>query len=97
MRASKLQTWSLLCIGALASVGAAQDHVKVTDDLIEGVNGKDGIRVFKGIPFAAPPVYELRWKPPQPVKPWEWLKLAEADRPSRPPLQPQVPCPPRRP
>ena len=82
MRASMLRTWRLLCIGALASVGAAQDHVKVTGDLIEGVSGKDGIRVFKGIPFAAPPVGEMWWKPPQAVKPWEEVKLAEAGGPA---------------
>lgn len=35
------------------------------------VRGSDGaIRVFKGIPFAAPPLGELRWKEPQPVRPW---------------------------
>ncbi len=32
---------------------------------------EDSIHVFRGIPFAAPPVDELRWKPPQPVEPWE--------------------------
>lgn len=31
---------------------------------------QDGVRSFKGIPFAAPPVGELRWKPPQAVEPW---------------------------
>ncbi|MFM1841139.1 MAG: hypothetical protein RIR47_1188 [Bacteroidota bacterium] len=36
---------------------------------------KEGnINVFKGIPFAAPPVGDLRWKAPQPVKPWSGVK-----------------------
>ena len=46
--------------------------------LVSGVEipGKD-ITVFKGIPFAAPPVGELRWKAPQPVAPWEGVRKAE--------------------
>lgn len=35
-----------------------------------------GIRVFKGIPFAAPPVGDLRWKPPQPPRPWDDVRAA---------------------
>src|SRR4029077_3011346 len=33
-----------------------------------------GIRIFKGIPYAASPVGELRWKAPQPVQPWDGIR-----------------------
>ena len=44
--------------------------IKVTGGTIQGVV-EDDMMIFKGIPFAAPPVGELRWKAPQPVIPWE--------------------------
>ncbi|MFK8024827.1 MAG: carboxylesterase/lipase family protein [Ilumatobacter sp.] len=38
---------------------------------ISGTRSKDGrIAYFRGVPFAAPPVGPLRWRPPQPVEPW---------------------------
>ena len=36
------------------------------------------IHIFKGIPFAAPPVGELRWKAPQPVQSWSGIKKCDA-------------------
>lgn len=45
-------------------------QVKTASGPVEGVLEKSGIRSFKGLPFAAPPVGALRWKEPQPVKPW---------------------------
>ncbi len=44
------------------------------------IPGKD-ITVFRGVPFAAPPVGELRWKAPQPVQPWEGVRKAESFTP----------------
>ncbi len=38
-----------------------------------GEPGKE-IAIFRGIPFAAPPVGELRWRPPQPVSPWQGIR-----------------------
>ena len=36
-----------------------------------------GVIAYKGIPFAAPPVGDLRWKEPQPVVPWKGIKTAD--------------------
>ena len=48
-----------------------------TNGVVEGTSETDsGIRSFKGIPFAAPPVGELRWKPPQLVISWEGVRNA---------------------
>ena len=40
------------------------------------LQNSSGIRVFKGIPYAAPPVGELRWREPRPVQPWDSARLA---------------------
>ena len=51
--------------------------VKTTNGYVSGtVIGEIGkeVTVFRGIPYAAPPVGELRWKPPQPVKSWEGIR-----------------------
>jgi para-nitrobenzyl esterase len=49
--------------------------VKTSDGILQGViEGQSA--VFKGIPFAAPPVGEFRWRPPQPVKKWSGVRDA---------------------
>ena len=56
-------------------------QVKVTGGVIQGIV-EDDMMIFKGIPFAAPPVGELRWKAPQPVIPWEGVRNADKFGPS---------------
>lgn len=51
-------------------------QVKTANGMVEGTMA-GSIRSFKGIPFAAPPVGELRWKEPQPVKSWKTVRKAE--------------------
>lgn len=56
---------------------AASDEVKIETGKLKGV-AREGVVSFKGIPFAAPPVGDLRWRPPQPAKPWTGIRQASA-------------------
>ena len=55
--------------------------VKVDGGLVQGV-ADGGLAVYKGIPFAAPPVGDLRWKAPQPVTPWPGTRAADRYAPA---------------
>lgn len=55
---------------------ALKTTVAVSGGIIEGVN-LEGVFAYKGIPFAAPPVGDLRWKSPQSVVPWEGIKKTD--------------------
>lgn len=54
----------------------ARQKVKVKQGYIEGVQEKSGVYSYKGIPFAQPPVGELRWKAPQPPEKWNGVLKA---------------------
>ena len=60
------------CIVICSAMGFAQQPspVKVSEGLVQGIF-ENGLTVYKGIPFAAPPVGELRWRAPQPPAKWE--------------------------
>jgi len=64
-----------------SSANAQIDSVHITGGEVRGV-ANAGIVSFKGIPFAAPPVGELRWRAPQPVKAWTGLRNADTFGPS---------------
>jgi para-nitrobenzyl esterase len=64
---------------AQAEIAQAPDgiplQVRTADGILEGVYGS-GIRAFKGIPFAKPPVGDLRWREPQPATHWDGVRKA---------------------
>src|SRR5579864_5711124 len=56
---------------------AIQDPVHTQSGPVAGAAGKDaGVRVYKGIPYAAPPVGDLRWRKPQAAAAWPGTKQA---------------------
>ncbi|MDQ6760665.1 MAG: carboxylesterase family protein, partial [Acidobacteriota bacterium] len=56
----------------------AVDRVKLANGTLEATLApKDGVRSFKGIPFGQPPVGNLRWREPQPVKNWKGIRKAD--------------------
>lgn len=51
--------------------------IKIANGTIQGEIDSCGIRTFKGVPYAQPPVGNLRWKEPQPVKKWNGIFKAD--------------------
>ncbi len=64
------------CLEAQQSATDIQLQVKVANGMLEGLD-ESGIRSFKGVPYAAPPVGDLRWKEPQPAKNWTGIRKAD--------------------
>src|SRR5512133_3071001 len=73
---------ALLLISICALVFAqAPPPVKVDGGLLQGTV-EDGLAVYRGIPFAAPPVGDLRWRAPQPATRWDGVRQAAKFAPS---------------
>jgi len=68
----------LLAGGLTAGTVTAADEVSTESGTVQGTTNIDRtVRMFKGIPFAAPPVGELRWKAPQPAPRWSSVRQAD--------------------
>ncbi len=67
---------------------ANNTRVKIAKGMLEGNLDETGIVSFKGIPYAAPPVGNLRWKEPQPVQSWQGVRAAKnfGPRAMQPPI-----------
>lgn len=70
---------AMMLILAVTTVAFAQKapQVKTEQGLLEGIKLPSGINNYRGIPFAQPPVGELRWKAPQPPKSWNGTRKAD--------------------
>ena len=78
----------LVLIGFSFLAGCTQKEpasgvVKTDSGYISGTN-ENGLQIYRGIPYAAPPAGDLRWKPPGPVQPWEGIKETKVFLPACP-------------
>lgn len=74
----KLTPFSVaMLVMLIVAFGRAQQPVpvKVDGGLVQGTPEED-LAIYKGIPFAAPPVGDLRWRPPQPAAKWDGVHEA---------------------
>ncbi len=82
----KLTIAAILTFAPVLAAGSGLESiVKIDSGLVAGSG--TAVRSYKGIPYAAPPVGDLRWKPPQPAKLWNGVRVAK----SLPPFCPQAP------
>ncbi|OOQ58997.1 carboxylesterase/lipase family protein [Mucilaginibacter pedocola] len=61
-----------------ATMAMAQTLVQTDKGQVDGVTEKSGVVSYKGIPFAQPPIGELRWKDPQPANSWTGVRKCDA-------------------
>jgi para-nitrobenzyl esterase len=72
---------AISCTNKVAETNAPMNPVKIDTGYISGTiigdAGKE-VRIYRGIPYAAPPVGDIRWKPPQPAAPWQGIRECTA-------------------
>src|SRR5579862_5725908 len=68
----------LIALTSIAVSAAINDPVRLDTGMISGVTGNSpDVHVYKGIPFAAPPVGDLRFRAPQPPAKWDGTRMAD--------------------
>jgi para-nitrobenzyl esterase len=81
----------LFCVLFACSAGAelkenkpvTTEKITIGSGAISGISGKDPmVKIFRGIPYATPPLGSLRWKAPQPVQPWTGIRKCDVFPPS---------------
>src|SRR5205085_9007448 len=78
MKASASMCSAMVICAAAIQISFAADRVRIANGVLESnAAAKDSVRSFKGIPFAQPPLGDLRWREPQPVKNWKGVRNAD--------------------
>jgi para-nitrobenzyl esterase len=72
---------SLALLLSAPFIQAQTTPVKVKEGVVQGTS-EGGLTIYKGIPFATPPVGELRWRAPQPAAKWEGVRQADKFAPA---------------
>src|SRR5690348_13728696 len=69
-------SWRFAALAALQIAGASADPLALTESgWISGLSD-GGLSIYKGVPFAAPPLGDLRWRAPAPVTAWKGTRKA---------------------
>src|SRR5436309_7501460 len=75
-----LSGWVATIAPALNATSGLQEPIAVDGGQVTGtatIQWTPGVRLFRGIPYAAPPVGDLRWRAPKPTVPWQGVKRAD--------------------
>ena len=76
---------AFLCLSCTPEVGLRVDTLYGS---VEGFQIEEGVKAYLGVPYAQPPVGELRWKAPQRLQEWEGVKDCKSFGPD--PMQPII-------
>mgnify|MGYP001949122648 CR=1 FL=1 len=73
-----MKTYFIFLTIVWCSAVTAAESVTTKSGPVAGTNSRDAaIEVFRGIPYAAAPIGDLRWKPPQPVDEWSDIRTCD--------------------
>ena len=77
MRKNLLISLAVLSPFATAIAQASAPRVQTANGAVAGITLASGVKAFRGLPFAQPPVRELRWQRPQPPRDWQGVRQAD--------------------